>query len=119
VTPPGPPQRENATAGFAVGAIVTMVVGAVVSIVGFAALLFGPGSDKVPCAQAYGESGVLLVIALLSGALAWYMFFRNKSRGFGAGFLRGMAIGALLVVLVPWPCSYPMAAYGHLATCTH
>ena len=114
---PGPTQNEKSSAGFVVGLILTMFVGAVISIFGFAAVAWGSGD--VPCRQAYGEGGLLLIIALPFAALAWYMFFRNKSRGFGAGFLRGIAIGALVVALVPWPCSYPMAAYGHIATCTH
>ncbi len=114
---PGPPRESGSASGFAFGAILIMVIGAVISILGFAAVAWNSGD--VPCRQAYGEAGLLLVIALISAALAWYMFFRNKSRGFGPGFLRGIAIGALVVVLVPWPCSYPMAAYGHLATCTH
>ena len=112
---PGQPQQESSAAGFIVGAILTMIVGAVISIFGFAAV--ASSSGDVPCRQAYGEGGLLFVIALVSAALAWYMFFRNKSRGFGAGFVRGIAIGALLVVLVPWPCSYPMGVYANLSSC--
>jgi membrane protease YdiL (CAAX protease family) len=119
MNPTEPPQQRGTAGGFLFGAIFIMVIGAVLSIFGFAAIALGGGLEKIPCRQAYGEGGVLLLIALIAAALAWVAFFRIKTGGFGLGFLRGIAIGALLVVLVPWPCSYPSAAYDNVATCTH
>jgi uncharacterized membrane protein YedE/YeeE len=118
---PGPSKQENTAAGFAVAVVLTMTIGAVISMSGYAQLepFFGPTPTHVPCRQAYGNEGLLLFIALLAAALAWYMFFRSKARGFVAGLLRGAAIGMLIVVLVPWPCSYPSAAYDQVVSCTH
>jgi hypothetical protein len=115
VNPAGPPREDKAAAGFVVGGILTLFVGGIFSVfLGLAGMF---GNTKVSCGQAYGEGATLLVIALLFAGLAWYSVFRNKSRDFGMGFLRGIAIGALVVLLVPWPCSYPATTYEHLASC--
>jgi membrane protease YdiL (CAAX protease family) len=117
MNPPAPPKQDRTATGFAIGAILTMAVGAVISIAGFLAVAFNASTE--PCGQAYGQAALLLIVALPAAALAWYLLFRNKARGFGPGFLRGAVIGVLLVVVVPWPCSYPMGAYINVATCKH
>jgi hypothetical protein len=115
VKPGAPPREDKAAAGFVVGGILTLFVGAILSL--FLGLAGSFGYTKISCGQAYGEGATLLVIALLFAGLAWYSVFRNKSRSFEMGFLRGIAICALVVLLVPWPCSYPATTYDHLASC--
>jgi hypothetical protein len=113
--PSGQPAKDQSGGAFLAGLFITMFAGGLVSLFLGVAGMFGP--TDVPCGQAYGEGAVLLVIALLFAGLAWYSFFRNKSRTAGTGLLRGVAVGALVVVLVPWPCSYSMTTLGHVTSC--
>ena len=65
------------------------------------------------------SGAVLLGVAAAVGWLAWHMLFRNSSRTFGAGFLRGLSVVVAAFLLIPWPCSYTWAAFSSFTACGH
>jgi hypothetical protein len=117
---PSPPKGAG-IAGAVAGGIIGLVVAVFLSIAGYSMSGFAWDGSGSPTRGACG-SGIVAGIVLLAAAaaigwIAWYMLFRNSSRTFGAGFLRGLSLIVAAYLLIPWPCSYTWAAFTSFGVC--
>jgi high-affinity Fe2+/Pb2+ permease len=119
VTPSGP--KGGAGIGGAIfGGIIGLIVSVILSLIGLGLTSgFWDTASRGACGAAVVDGIVLLAVSAGLGWLAWHMSFRNTSRTFGAGFLRGLSVVAALFLLIPWPCSYTFAAFMSLRACGH
>jgi hypothetical protein len=119
MTPPEP--KGGAGIGAAIfGGIMGLIVSVILSLVGLSlASVFWDNASRGACSPGIVGGIVLLAASAALGALAWYMLFRNTSRTFGAGFLRGLSLVVALYLLIPWPCSYTFAAFMSFRACGH
>jgi membrane associated rhomboid family serine protease len=100
MTPSAPP--PGAALGNSYGLVFGLLGGLVA---GFAVSLLSMLNGFMACAHdvalGVGELGV--IAGLL--ALAWYLLFRVKALSFTLGLLRGLALGLVVPMIIPWPCS--------------
>jgi hypothetical protein len=121
VMPSNPKGTGAGVGGAILGGVVGLIVAVILSLVGLglSGAMWGdsPMQGAGACRNGIVTGSVLLAAAAGLGWLAWYMLFRNTSRGFGAGFLRGLSLVVALFLLIPWPCSYTGAAFSSFAAC--
>jgi hypothetical protein len=114
VTPPPQGSSTAHTVGVAIG----VVVGVLGSIFGAAVFILSqigyPSGSTCVRNLPVGLGELAVVAIVLAGA--WYLDFRVKGSSFGLGFARGLATGAGLMALIPWPCSVGFWAVQNL-TC--
>jgi len=118
VSPSG--SKDHGTSGAAFGACIGLVVAVILSTIGLVLSTFASeGAPQVTgaCRGGILTGAVLLAVAAGIGWLGWHMLFRNSSRTFGAGFVRGLSMVVAIYLLIPWPCSYTWAAYTSVSAC--
>lgn len=121
VTPSNPQGSGAASVGGAIlGVVIGLILAVILSIVGLS--WSGAWDNSASRGHAACGSAIVTGIVLLAAAagiawLAWYMAFRNTSRSFGAGFVRGVSVVVALFLLAPWPCSYTWGAFMSFTAC--